>query len=215
MVSPVRVRVPPLLFIGICRYITTHKKCFSSSMKRFDSNLQEQNYVCSKPGHRPHVLSISFLYNGDRRWQRYYARRYHVPMKITLGKPRISPQEFSAKWRSSELKERAGAQEHFIDVCALVGAPTPAEVDKKGEFFTFEKTVEKVGGEVSGSEEGGGSADVFLRGCFAWEYKGQYKDLAAAFRQLLLYRIDLNNPPLLVVSDMDRFEVHTNFKNTV
>lgn len=136
-------------------------------------------------------------------------------MEITLGKPRISPQEFSRKWASSELKERASAQEHFIDVCALVGSPTPATADKKGEFFTFEKTVAKVGGEVSGSEEGGGSADVFLRGCFAWEYKGKHKDLAAAFRQLLLYRIDLKNPPLLVVSDMDRFEVHTNFENTV
>jgi hypothetical protein len=31
----------------------------------------------------------------------------------------------------------------------------------------------------------------------------------------LLYRIDLENPPLLVVSDMDRFEVHRNFENTI
>jgi hypothetical protein len=28
-------------------------------------------------------------------------------------------------------------------VCALVGAPTPREADKKGEWFTFEKGVEK------------------------------------------------------------------------
>ena len=103
---------------------------------------------------------------------------------IALGQPRMSPQEFSSKWASSELKERAGAQEHFIDVCALVGAPTPAEADKKGEFFTFEKTVTRVGGEISGLEEGSGSADVFLRGCFGWEYKGKRKDLASAFRQL-------------------------------
>lgn len=113
------------------------------------------------------------------------------------------------------LKERAGAQEHFIDVCRLVGSPTPAEADPLGEFFTFEKSVAKVGGEVLGSEEGGGSADVFCRHRFAWEYKGRHKDLGAAFRQLLLYRIDLENPPLLVVSDMDRFEVHTNFERTV
>ncbi len=76
------------------------------------------------------------------------------------------------------------------------------------------KTSSKVGGEVSGSEEGGGSADVWYRGRFAWEYKGKHKDLKTAYRQLLLYREDLENPPLLVVSDMDRFEVHTNFTDT-
>jgi hypothetical protein len=83
---------------------------------------------------------------------------------IALGQPRMSPQEFSSKWASSELKERAGAQEHFINVCALVGAPTPAEADKKGEFFTFEKTVTRVGGEISGLEEGSDQPTSFCVG---------------------------------------------------
>lgn len=133
---------------------------------------------------------------------------------MRTGHPRMTPQEFSAKWASARLKERAGSQEHFIDVCALVGHTTPAEADPRGEFFTFERSVAKVGGEISGSEEGGGSADVWYRNRFAWEYKGPHKDLDAAYRQLLLYRINLENPPLLVVSDMDRFEVHTNFERT-
>ncbi|MDP9478950.1 MAG: hypothetical protein M3R38_25275 [Actinomycetota bacterium] len=60
-----------------------------------------------------------------------------------MAKPTLTPQEFSAKWASSKLKERAGAQEHFIDVCRLVGHPTPAEKDPEGEFFTFERTVSK------------------------------------------------------------------------
>ncbi len=64
---------------------------------------------------------------------------------IELGNPRMTPQKFSSKWASSELKERAGAQEHFIDICNLVGAPSPAEADPKGEFFTFEKGVAKGG----------------------------------------------------------------------
>ena len=33
--------------------------------------------------------------------------------------------EFIAKWRSSELKERSAAQEHFIDLCRLLGEPRP------------------------------------------------------------------------------------------
>ena len=61
---------------------------------------------------------------------------------------------------------------------------------------------------------GDGWADVWMKGCFGWEYKRKHKDLNEAYRQLLLYREDLENPPLLVVCDMDRFEVHTNFTNT-
>ena len=51
-------------------------------------------------------------------------------------------------------------------------------------------------------------------GFFGWEYKGKHKDLDAAYKQLLLYRESLENPPLLVVCDMDRIIVHTNFTNT-
>lgn len=36
-----------------------------------------------------------------------------------------------------------------------------------------------------------------------------------AYQQLLQYREALKNPPLLVVCDLDRFEVHTNFTGTV
>ena len=127
---------------------------------------------------------------------------------ISLGKPRMSPQQFSAKWASIELKESASSREHFLDLCALVGSPTPADVDKKGEFFTFEKGVEKSGG-------GKGFADVWCRGRFAIEYKGKHKDLTAAYNQLLQYHESLENPPLLVVTDIDRYEIHTKFDRTV
>ncbi|MCI0746133.1 MAG: hypothetical protein L0Y58_12075, partial [Verrucomicrobia subdivision 3 bacterium] len=43
---------------------------------------------------------------------------------------------------------------------------------------------------------------------------GKHKDLVAAYRQLLQYRESLDNPPLLVVSDLNRFEIHTNFTGT-
>src|SRR5205809_1147447 len=59
-----------------------------------------------------------------------------------------------------------------------------------------------------------GFDDVWKRGHFGWEYKGKKKDLKAAYEQLLRYREALDNPPLLVVCDLDRFEVHTNFTGT-
>ena len=36
----------------------------------------------------------------------------------------MTPGEFIAKWRASELKERSAAQEHFIDLCRLLGDGT-------------------------------------------------------------------------------------------
>ena len=119
----------------------------------------------------------------------------------------LSAADFAAKWRDNARRERASSQEHFIDLCRLLGVPTPAEADPSGESYTFEAGVEKQGG-------GQGWADVWKRGYFGWEYKGDRADLAAAYRQLLDYREDLENPPALVVSDMDRIQVHTNFTNT-
>ena len=120
----------------------------------------------------------------------------------------MNPAEFVAKWRKVELKERSAAQEHFLNLCAVVGHPTPAEADPTGETFCFERGAAKHGG-------GDGFADVWKKDFFGWEYKGKHKDLSAAYDQLLLYRDALASPPLLVVCDLDRFIVHTNFTKTV
>jgi hypothetical protein len=47
--------------------------------------------------------------------------------------------EFIAKWRRAELTERSASQQHFLDLCELLDHPKPAEVDPRGDFFTFEK----------------------------------------------------------------------------
>ena len=115
--------------------------------------------------------------------------------------------EFILKWRRVELTERSASHEHFMDLCRLLGHKTPVEADPTGEWFTFEKGASKHTG-------GKGWADVWMRAHFAWEYKGTHKDLDAAYDQLLEYREALENPPLLVVSDMDRIIVRTNFTST-
>ena len=50
---------------------------------------------------------------------------------------------------------------------------------------------------------------------FWLEYKGKGKDLNAALRQLQLYALALESPPLLVVSDIDTIVIHTAFTGTV
>ena len=123
----------------------------------------------------------------------------------------LTPQEFVDKWSNINLAERQSYQLHFLDVCRLVGHAPPdgSGIDDKGNPFLFERSLKKDSG-------GQGFADVSYGGHFAIEYKasGKYKDLEDAYNQLLQYRENLNNPPLLVVTDIDNWEVHTNFPNT-
>jgi type II restriction/modification system DNA methylase subunit YeeA len=121
---------------------------------------------------------------------------------------RLTASAFVSKWRNVELTERSASQQHFLDLCEVVEHPKPAEVDQTGSWFTFERGAVKRDGRR-------GWADVWKRDYFGWEYKGKRKNLDAAFDQLLLYRESLENPPLLVVCDMDRFRVHTNFTAAV
>ena len=116
----------------------------------------------------------------------------------------MTPQAFIAKWCNNPLTERAGAQAHFEDLCALLEVAPPRE---EGEY-QYER------GLIKKSSASQGWADVWKRSCFAWEYKAPNKDLGAALKQLMVYALALDNPPLLVVSDRKRIEIHTHFTGT-
>jgi hypothetical protein len=120
----------------------------------------------------------------------------------------MSPDEFIAKWRGTTRTERSAAQEHFLDLCQVLGVPKPADVDRHGTEYTFEKSTRKIGDTA-------GFADVWKRHCFAWEYKGKRRNLVEAYAQLKQYADALENPPLLIVSDMREIRVHTNFTNAI
>jgi hypothetical protein len=120
----------------------------------------------------------------------------------------MTPAHFVNKWSKIQLKERTTAQSHFNDICSLVGHKPPLEADPKGEFFTFEADTDKPSGEH-------GWADAWYKGKFIWEYKGPDKNLDTAYKQLLLYKDALENPPLLITSDTQVIIIHTNFTNTV
>src|SRR5271166_2024084 len=120
----------------------------------------------------------------------------------------MSPEEFIDSWRGTTRTERSAAQEHLLDLCALFGVPKPAEVDRHGNEYTCEKSTRKIGDTA-------GFADVWKRHCFAWEYKGKRSNLVQAYAQLKQYADAFENPPLLIVSDMQEIRVHTNFTNTI
>ena len=110
--------------------------------------------------------------------------------------------QFIDKWTRADRTERQAAQEHFIDLCRLLGEPTPNEGD--ADDYSFEKGLSKIDG-------GGGFADVWMRGRFGWENKKPGRDLPAALKQLTDYFLQLDNPPLLVVADRERIVIHTAF----
>ena len=125
----------------------------------------------------------------------------------------MTPEQFVDKWRGTKLTEKAASHEHFIDLCRVLGEPTPAEADPAGHDYCFEKSVYVVGAASKGSKGDSGFVDVWKRGCFAWEYKrqGHHKDLSDAYRQVYQYRDALDNPPLTIVSDIDTIEIRTHF----
>jgi hypothetical protein len=127
---------------------------------------------------------------------------------MKLQAPSLTPEAFVKEWQSTSSSERALYQRHFIDVCRLVGAQPPKETDENGLTYMFEYGLKKTDGKQ-------GYADVFYANHFAVEYKGRgkYKDLTDAYRQLQQYRENLNNPPLLIVCDIEHWEIHTNFTN--
>jgi hypothetical protein len=110
-----------------------------------------------------------------------------------------------------ELNERAGAQAHFIDLCRALGVSEPGDP----ENYCFERGVAKTGSAAhDGRARTDGFVDIWLRGHFAWEYKAPGKSLEAAPKQLMMYALPLENPPLLVVSDRQRIEIHTHLTGT-
>jgi hypothetical protein len=155
---------------------------------------------------RPFVSSGELSSDLKQSW-RPGPRRPRDDMHKPAQKLVLTIPEFASKWQKCKLSERAAAQSHFIDLCTVLDQQPPIDLDSDGNTYTFEKGVHKNSG-------GEGFADVWKKNHFAWEYKRKHSDLRKAYQQLLNYREALGNPPLLVVCDLDRFEIHTNWTNT-
>ena len=64
--------------------------------------------------------------------------------KIVSQSAGMTAAEFKRKWSRYQGKETSAYQEHFNDLCRLLGQPTPAEADPSGaDFFCFQKRVVK------------------------------------------------------------------------
>ena len=67
--------------------------------------------------------------------------------------------EFKRKWARHTGKESQAYQEHFNDLCRLLGQPTPNEADPTGtESFCFQKRVVKDAELFLVKEDGAGAS---------------------------------------------------------
>lgn len=118
----------------------------------------------------------------------------------------MNPDDFIRTWLGNPLSERASAQSHFRDLCALLDLAPPSPLTA-GQF-EFEKGAAKTTG-------GDGWADVWLKDAFAWEYKKTKANLDAAYAQVQRYAPALDHPPLLIVSDTQSIVIRTAFTGAV
>ncbi len=114
----------------------------------------------------------------------------------------MTPEQFIQTWHKKNLNEEQGAQAHFEDLCTLLGVPKPRDL---GQYC-----YERKGALAEGRT---GYADVWKDRHFGWENKAPGENLNKALDQLKRYASALHNPPLLVVCDRERIEIHTNFQN--
>ena len=80
--------------------------------------------------------------------------------------PSLTPHDFVSKWKRAEARERQSVQEHFIDLCRLVGDETPMQADPTGKQYAFEMGAAKTSG-------GSGWADVAKAWLFWLGIQGQ------------------------------------------
>lgn len=112
----------------------------------------------------------------------------------------MTPEKFIETWLGNPLSERAGAQGYVDDLCDVLKVDKP----RKHGQYQYEYGAKKTGA-------GDGFADVWKQGYFGWENKKPGRDLKAALKQLTDYSLSLESPPLLVVCDRERIEIHTAF----
>lgn len=58
----------------------------------------------------------------------------------------MTPQEFIAIWQKANLSERSACQQHFLNLCELLGQPKLVAADPEGAWYTFERGVTKTDG---------------------------------------------------------------------
>lgn len=121
--------------------------------------------------------------------------------------PQLDPVQFAQTWRDFSGNEEQGRQDHFNQLCHLVGHETPIERNAL-DSFTFEKATPKSDGSL-------GKADVWLADHFLMEYKAKGGDLEQAYAQALGYRDSLGNPPLIITCDFNEIQIRTNFTGKV
>jgi hypothetical protein len=120
----------------------------------------------------------------------------------------MHPQDFVAKWRGNTSTERQVSQQHFLDLCALVGHATPGGARPREQVLHLR-------GRRGQAERRPGLGRCLVQGPLRHRVQGAGQEPGRAYEQLLQYRESLENPPLLITGNTQEYFIHTNFTNSV
>jgi len=128
-------------------------------------------------------------------------------VQVAMPTSTLSPQDFVAKWRHAALKEISAYSEHFIDLCRLVGHPTPGELDPRGNSSPSRPEPKRPMAVTASPMSGSAAASPgSIRASTP-----TWTSLPPAFA----VPRSLGKPALAVVCDLDQIIIHTNFTNSV
>jgi len=127
--------------------------------------------------------------------------------------------DFIAKWKASSGSENANSQPFLMELCQLLGVPTPKPATgiPAQDVYTFEKQAPAfLPGDIKSSRR----MDLYKEGCFIWESKqgsdggkkkgsgvrgtpGYHQMMDDAYGQALGYASSLKErPPFLLICDI-------------
>ena len=121
--------------------------------------------------------------------------------------------DFIPEWgpqgtRTTQRTRRRAGPFHRPPIAACSGTPEPADPRTTASRHGLTKT------GSAGARTGRPLSGVRPRGHFAWGQGRPARAREGALKQLMMYALPLENPPLLVVSDRLRIEIHTHFTGT-
>ena len=123
-------------------------------------------------------------------------------------RPGMTPEAFIAKWKPPTSRSAQRPKSTFSTSAACSTKETPAKPIHQAQATASSVARQR----PTAARVGLTSGSV---GSFAWEYKGRGKELCCGLCSAPTVCDCARKPTLLVVCNLDRFRIHTNWNNTV
>lgn len=123
-------------------------------------------------------------------------------VRATKSSPHLTPDQFITKWKAADLKKRSARRNR---ICRLLKSPLQRMPTLPASWYAFERGATNTTGGEGWRTSGSASTSGGRR-----QAEGSQPLPSRNFSSHCA-----RNPPLLVVCDLDRFRIHTNWTNSI